>query len=85
MLANATIMKPVGCDACKDGYKGRVGIYEVVRITPELASLIMTGGNSLEIAKKARELGFHDLRTSALHKCAAGLISLEEVNRVTVD
>jgi type IV pilus assembly protein PilB len=85
MLANATIMKPVGCDACKDGYKGRVGIYEVVRITPELASLIMTGGNSLEIAKMARELGFHDLRTSALHKCAAGLISLEEVNRVTVD
>jgi len=86
MLANATVMKPVGCDACnQEGTKGRVGIYEVVRITPELASLIMTGGNSLEISKMARELGFHDLRTSALHKCAAGLITLEEVNRVTVD
>jgi type IV pilus assembly protein PilB len=85
MLADSTIMRPVGCDACKDGYKGRVGIYEVVRITPELASLIMTGGNSLEISKLARNLGFDDLRTSALRKCAAGLISLEEVNRVTVD
>ena len=85
MLANATIMSPMGCDACKDGYKGRVGIYEVVRITQDLASIIMTGGNSMDIAKKARELGFDDLRTSALKKCAAGLMSLEEVNRITVD
>jgi type IV pilus assembly protein PilB len=85
MLATAHIMKAVGCDACKDGYKGRVGIYEVVRINQDLANLIMTGANSLEIAKLARELGFDDLRTSALKKCAQGLVSLEEVNRVTVD
>jgi type IV pilus assembly protein PilB len=85
ILAGATIMKAVGCDACADGYKGRVGIYEVVRITPVIADLIMAEGNSLEISRQARTEGFHDLRTSALRKCAAGLISLEEVNRVTVD
>ncbi|MEM6303069.1 MAG: type IV-A pilus assembly ATPase PilB, partial [Pseudomonadota bacterium] len=72
-------------DVCKDGYKGRVGIYEVVRITPEIAHLIMSEGNSLEISKQARSQGFPDLRMSALKKCADGLISLEEVNRVTVD
>lgn len=85
MLTSATIMKAVGCDACKDGYKGRVGIYEVVRITPEIADLIMTEGNSLEISRQARVHGFADLRRSALRKCAQGLISLEEVNRVTID
>ena len=85
MLQAATIMKAVGCGACKDGYKGRVGIYEVVRITPEIADLIMTDGNSLEISRQARAQGFADLRTSALRKCAQGLISLEEVNRITVD
>lgn len=85
MLSTATIMKAVGCDACNDGFKGRVGIYEVVRITPEIANLIMAEGNSLEISRKAREQGFADLRTSALRKCAQGLISLEEVNRVTMD
>ncbi|MEP6389312.1 MAG: type IV-A pilus assembly ATPase PilB [Halioglobus sp.] len=85
LLKNATIMKAVGCNACKDGYKGRVGIYEVVRITPELARIIMEEGNSLEIDKQARIEGFHDLRTAALVKAANGLVSLEEVNRVTTD
>lgn len=85
MLSSATIMKAVGCDACSDGYKGRVGIYEVVRITPEIANTIMEDGNSLEISRQARAHGFADLRESALRKCAQGLISLEEVNRVTID
>jgi type IV pilus assembly protein PilB len=85
MLAGATIMKAVGCDACKDGYKGRVGVYEVVRITPEIADTIMADGNALEISRQARAEGFADLRTSALRKCAQGLISLEEVNRITID
>jgi type IV pilus assembly protein PilB len=78
-------MKPVGCEACGDGHKGRVGIYEVVKITKEIATQIMDGANSLEIDKAAREAGFNDLRRSALVKCAQGLISLEEVNRVTTD
>jgi len=84
-LSSAAIKRPVGCGQCKDGYKGRVGIYEVVKITKPIASAIMDGANSLELDRVAREAGFHDLRQSALRKCAEGLISLEEVSRVTTD
>jgi type IV pilus assembly protein PilB len=84
-LSSATIKHPVGCGQCKDGYKGRVGIYEVVKITKPIASAIMDGANSLELDRVAREAGFNDLRQSALRKCAGGLISLEEVSRVTTD
>ena len=84
-LASLTIMKPVGCPKCSGGSKGRVGIYEVVRITPQISRIIMEGGNSLEISDQARSEGFNDLRRSALEKAAQGLISLEEVNRVTKD
>lgn len=76
---------PVGCEKCNNGYKGRVGVYEVVRITPSIANLIMEGGNSLQIAAEAKKLGFNNLRTSALRKVAMGLTSLEEANRVTKD
>lgn len=79
------LFHPVGCDSCSNGYKGRVGVYEVVRITPKLSSIIMEGGNSLDIAKAAKEEGFNDLRISALRKAATGLTSLEEANRVTKD
>lgn len=85
MLATATLKRAVGCDACKDGYKGRVGIYEVVKLTKPIANAIMDGGNSLELDRLARAEGFPDLRTSALRKAAEGAISLEEVNRVTTD
>ena len=85
MLENATIKRAVGCEACKDGYRGRVGIYEVVKITKTLANLIMGGDNSIDLDKQARREGFADLRLSALRKAAQGLISLEEVNRVTTD
>ncbi len=85
MLQNANLLHAVGCEQCKDGYKGRVGVYEVVRVTPTIAQLIMEQGNSLEISKQARAEGFNDLRTSALWKAAKGLTSLEEVNRVTTD
>ena len=79
------IKRPVGCAQCKDGYKGRVGIYEVVKITKPIAAAIMDGANSLALDQVAREAGFDDLRQSALRKCASGLISLEEVSRVTTD
>ncbi|WP_116368610.1 type IV-A pilus assembly ATPase PilB [Parahaliea mediterranea] len=85
MLATATLMHPVGCEHCKDGYKGRVGVYEVVRVTPAIARIIMAAGNSLDIHDQARAEGFNDLRMSALRKAAQGLTSLEEVNRVTTD
>ena len=84
-LLTATIMKPVGCPKCSNGSKGRIGIYEVVRITDEIARIIMENGNSIEIADRAKAEGFHNLRRSALMKAAQGLISLEEVNRVTKD
>ncbi|GLS27939.1 type IV-A pilus assembly ATPase PilB [Marinibactrum halimedae] len=76
---------PVGCESCNNGYKGRVGVYEVVRITDEISRLIMEGGNSIQIADQARKEGFNNLRISALRKAAMGLTSLEEANRVTKD
>lgn len=76
---------PVGCDNCNGGYKGRVGIYEVVKITPALQRLIMEEGNSIDIAIQARKDGFNDLRLSGLVKAMHGITSLEEVNRVTKD
>jgi len=85
LLEGATIKKPVGCDLCREGYKGRVGIYEVVRITPKIANTIMEHGNSLQIKAQADAEGFNDLRKSALIKVAQGVTSLEEANRITVD
>jgi len=85
VLEGATIMRAVGCDQCNNGYKGRVGIYEVVRITPAIAMLIMEEGNSLQIKELAKAEGFNDLREAALLKVAQGMTSLEEANRITVD
>jgi len=79
------IYGPVGCENCKGGYKGRVGIYEVVKNTPALARIIMEDGNSIDISTQMRKDGFNDLRTSALVKAMQGVTSLEEVNRVTKD
>ncbi|MEE4145181.1 MAG: type IV-A pilus assembly ATPase PilB [Halieaceae bacterium] len=84
-LAGANIRKAVGCEMCHEGYKGRVGIYEVVRVTPSIARIIMEEGNSIQISEQARAEGFNDLRRSALQKVAQGLTSLEEANRITVD
>ena len=72
-----------GCDKCKDGYKGRVGIYEVVKITRELSRIIMEDGNSMQLAEKAAELGFNNLRRSGLLKVIQGVTSLAEANRMT--
>ncbi len=74
---------PDGCEKCSAGYKGRVGIYEVVQVTPQMARIIMEDGNSIELANQAREHGFNDLRRSGLMKVMQGLTSLTEVNRVT--
>ena len=72
-----------GCDKCNDGYKGRVGIYEVVKITPEIARLIMEEGNSMQLAEQARKLGYNDLRRGGLRKVIQGVTSLAEANRMT--
>ena len=74
---------PKGCENCTDGYKGRVGIYEVMKITPEIAQIIMRGGNSLEIADVSLKAGYNNLRLSGIRKAAEGVTSLAEINRVT--
>ncbi|WP_338473906.1 type IV-A pilus assembly ATPase PilB [Pseudomonas sp. MS646] len=84
-IGSFTIYEPVGCQQCNSGYKGRVGVYEVVRNTPQLQRLIMAEGNSLEIDLQMRKDGFNDLRTSGLLKVMQGVTSLEEINRVTKD
>ena len=82
-LPGLGLFSQVGCDACNEGYKGRLGIYEVVPITDGISRIIMQDGNSIEIADQARKEGFNSLRQSALLKVANGLTSLEEANRVT--
>jgi len=77
------IYGPVGCDQCNGGYKGRVGIYQVMPISDTMRRIIMEGGNSIQLADQAQKEGINDLRQSGLVKVAAGLTSLEEVNRVT--
>lgn len=77
-----TIFKAVGCDSCTLGYKGRVGIYQVMPISDEMGRIIMEGGNAMTLADQAEKEGIDDLRKSGLKKVAAGMTSLEELNRV---
>ena len=73
---------PDGCAKCSKGYKGRVGIYEMMEMTQELATIIMENGSSLDILDIARKQGFKPLRHSGLSKVGQGITSLEEMNRV---
>ncbi|HEY7740564.1 MAG TPA: type IV-A pilus assembly ATPase PilB [Steroidobacteraceae bacterium] len=79
------VYKPVGCSQCTDGYKGRVGIYEVLPVTEAIGRIILEGGSAPHIRDQARKDGVWDLRTAGLKKVLDGLTSLEEVNRVTVE
>jgi len=74
-----------GCPKCSNGYKGRAGVYEVVEITKPISSLILNDADSLTINQKMREEGYIDLRQAALLKVKAGLTSLAEVSRVTIE
>ena len=76
---------PVGCDQCNGGYKGRVGIYQVMPVSEEMGRIIMEGGNSMQLADQAKREGIPDLRQSGLKKVKDGLTSLDEINRVTKD
>jgi type IV pilus assembly protein PilB len=79
------VYKGAGCPTCGNkGYKGRIGLYEVLEITDELRELIMVGASAMELRKKAMEQGMISLRRSGLIKCAAGVTTLEEVFRETV-
>jgi type IV pilus assembly protein PilB len=79
------IFAPKGCANCTDGYKGRVGIYQVMPVTETIARLILAGGSAVDIADQSAKEGFWDLRRSGLEKVKNGLTSLEEVNSVTIE
>lgn len=74
-----------GCDECTRGYRGRIGVYEVVKLTPKLSRLIMEDANAMKLSEACREEGFNDLRRSALMKVKEGITSLAEVGRVTTE
>lgn len=83
--AKPTLYKAVGCDACDKGYKGRVGIYQVMPISEAIGKIIMDEGTALDVADQAQKDGINNLRQSAILKVISGLTSLEEINRVTKD
>jgi type IV pilus assembly protein PilB len=83
--AGIKLFVPKGCQSCSDGYKGRVGIYQVLPITESIARIILAGGSAVDIGEQAGKDGVWDLRRSGLEKVKAGLTSLEEVNSVTIE
>ncbi len=82
-LPGLKIYKAIGCDQCDSGYKGRVGIYQVMPVSDAMARIIMEGGNAIQLADQAQKEGINDLRQSGLIKVKQGITSLEDVNRVT--
>ncbi|MDH5446360.1 MAG: type IV-A pilus assembly ATPase PilB [Gammaproteobacteria bacterium] len=79
------VFGPVGCDQCTDGYRGRVGIYQVMPVSETMGRIIMEGGNAIQLAEQAKKEGIPDLRQSGLRKVRDGVTSLDEINRVTID
>jgi type IV pilus assembly protein PilB len=80
-----TIYKPVGCDKCTGGYKGRVGIFQVMPVSETMGKMIMEGGTSIQLEDQAQKEGVDNLRRSGLRKVMQGITSLQELNRVTKD
>ena len=83
--AGLSIFAPKGCKQCNDGYKGRLGIFQVMEVSETMGRIIMEGGNAMQIAEQAAKEGVIDLRHAGLNKVKEGLTSLEEVNRVTIE
>ncbi len=84
-IPSLKLYKPEGCDQCTMGYKGRVGIYQVMPVSEEMGRIIMEGGNAMQLAEQAKKEGISDLRESGLKKVKDGITSLDEINRVTKD
>jgi type IV pilus assembly protein PilB len=83
--AGIKLYEAVGCEDCTSGYKGRTGLYQVMPMSDEIATIVLEGGNALQIAEAAQRAGVRDLRQSALLKVRKGVTSLAEINRVTKD
>src|SRR5205814_1738178 len=78
-----TLFEPKECSQCNKGYKGRIGLYEVMPVSVEIGKIIMAGGNAFDIANQMKKEGWESLRRAGLNKVKMGLTSLEEINRVT--
>jgi type IV pilus assembly protein PilB len=79
------LYKPVGCNSCTDGYKGRTGLYQVMPVSEEIQRIILQDGNAVDIAAQSASEGIWDLRKSGLSKVRAGITSLEEINQTTIE
>lgn len=84
-IPDLKLYKAVGCDRCTNGYKGRVGIFQVMPVSEAMGRIIMEGGNALQLSDQAAKEGVQDLRRTGLNKVKEGVTSLEEINRVTTD
>jgi len=84
-IEKLTIFGPKGCKSCNDGYKGRVGIFQVMEVSETMGRIIMEGGNAMQISDQAIKEGVCDLRRAGLNKVKEGLTGLEEINRVTIE
>jgi type IV pilus assembly protein PilB len=82
-IKNLVTYGPVGCEHCTNGYKGRVGIYQIMTLSEPMRALILNGGNAMQLAEQAKLEGINDLRASGLNKIRLGITSLEEIDRVT--
>ncbi|MGB5491171.1 MAG: ATPase, T2SS/T4P/T4SS family, partial [Woeseiaceae bacterium] len=83
--AGLSIFAPVGCKQCNEGYKGRLGIFQVMEVSETMGRIIMEDGNAMQISDQAAKEGVIDLRRAGLNKVKEGVTSLEEVNRVTIE
>ena len=83
--AGLSIYGPKECKSCNGGYKGRIGIFQVMEVSEAMGRLIMEGGNAMQIADQAAAEGVCDLRRAGLNKVKEGVTSLEEINRVTIE
>lgn len=84
-LGQLRLFKAAGCELCSSGFKGRVGIYQVMTLSEKMRMLILNGGNTLQLAEQAAAEGINDLRASGLNKVRLGLTSIEEIDRVTTE
>jgi type IV pilus assembly protein PilB len=84
-LSELKLYKANGCELCSAGYKGRVGIYQVMTLSEKMRALILEGANTMQLANQATSEGINDLRASGLNKVRLGLISIEELDRVTIE
>jgi type IV pilus assembly protein PilB len=85
IAAGIRVYRAVGCGQCTDGYKGRLGIYQVMPVTEAIGRIIMEGGGAIDINDQAIKDGIWNLRRSGLQKVKDGITSLEEINSVTID